>query len=308
LPAPWYESLQINATAPRSPSYNYSGLDHHWLIEQQKPLTLREATSLDLQFEKRWRCLRATDDLLLAMESELTTLDLWSSTYIFFTADHGYHFGELRLGPGKWNVYDTDVRVPMRIVGPGVDVGSSLGFVGSHVDLAATWLGLGGVAATPHSMDGRSLVAAIVKNKTADLPVSVRAHLEQQEQQEQQARDMPEDQQSLPLLPAGGAYIEYHGLGLVGYTPPWYRLGDAWNNTYRALRVIDRTPGGLGNVLYAEFGSYNFDQITFHEYFDLEVDKWQMHNQFSKLTAAEQQQWAGRVASMHSCKGAACRS
>ena len=25
---------------------------------------------------------------------------------------HGYHFGELRLGAGKWNVYDTDVRVP----------------------------------------------------------------------------------------------------------------------------------------------------------------------------------------------------
>lgn len=126
LPAPWYESLQINATAPRSPSYNDSGLDHHWLIEQQKPLTLREATSLDLQFEKRWRCLRATDDLLLAMESELTTLDLWSSTYIFFTADHGYHFGELRLGPGKWNVYDTDVRVPMRIVGPGISMYSGV--------------------------------------------------------------------------------------------------------------------------------------------------------------------------------------
>lgn len=39
------------------------------------------------------------------------------------------HFGELRLGGGKWNVYDTDIRVPMRVVGPGVAAGSSLGLV-----------------------------------------------------------------------------------------------------------------------------------------------------------------------------------
>ena len=48
---------------------------------------------------------------------KLDVLGLTGSTYLFQTSDHGYHFGELRLGAGKWNVYDTDVRVPMRIMG-----------------------------------------------------------------------------------------------------------------------------------------------------------------------------------------------
>jgi N-acetylglucosamine-6-sulfatase len=100
LPAPWYADLPIDDVAPRPPSWNYSATDHHWLIAQQKPLTNPEAQRLDTEFQKRWRCLRATDDLLTALDRELTSLDLWASTYLFFTADHGYHFGELRLGAG----------------------------------------------------------------------------------------------------------------------------------------------------------------------------------------------------------------
>ena len=101
LPAPWYASLPVNSTAPRTPSWNHSGLEHHWLIRQQKPLQQEEAAKFDVHFQNRWRCLRAVDDLLAAMDQELHQLGLWESTYMFFTADHGYHFGELRLGDGK---------------------------------------------------------------------------------------------------------------------------------------------------------------------------------------------------------------
>ena len=88
LPAPWYEDLQINETAPVTPSFNFSGADHHWLIAQQKPLSTREAKSFDRQFQERWRCLRATDDLLTALAAELRSLSLEERTYVFFTADH----------------------------------------------------------------------------------------------------------------------------------------------------------------------------------------------------------------------------
>jgi N-acetylglucosamine-6-sulfatase len=74
LPAPWYKQLPVNETAPITPSYNFSGTDHHWLISQQKPLTALEAKSLDRQFQDRWRCLRATDDLLTALTRELRSL------------------------------------------------------------------------------------------------------------------------------------------------------------------------------------------------------------------------------------------
>jgi hypothetical protein len=108
------------------------------------------------------------------------------------TLKQGYHFGELRLGEqtsprstdkdsprptdtktprsdrcgfcagaGKWNVYDTDLRVPMRISGPGIAAGSTLGLVGSHVDLAPTWLGLAGLE-TPADMDGERALSCLM--------------------------------------------------------------------------------------------------------------------------------------------------
>ena len=45
------------------------------------------------------------------------------NTYIFFTADHGLSCGEHGL-MGKQNLYDSSVRVPFIVVGPGVPAGS----------------------------------------------------------------------------------------------------------------------------------------------------------------------------------------
>jgi hypothetical protein len=165
---------------------------------------------------------------------------LQETTYLFATSDHGYHFGELRLGGGKWNVYDTDVRVPMRVVGPTIRPRSLLGLVGSHVDLAPTWLGLAGLA-TPVGMDGRSLAGALLAGGGVGAPDhssrSGEAALAPDQANERQPLTPPQ-----PQLPVGSAYIEYHGLGPTGATAgPWFRWQDALNNTYRALRVARNT-------------------------------------------------------------------
>ena len=292
IPAPWYADLAVSDTAPRTPSWNASCPDHHWLIAQQPPLSVPEARTLDKQFQRRWRCLRAVDDLLGALDATLAELGLWENTYLFFSSDHGYHFGEFRLGGGKWQVYDTDVRVPMRIAGPTIRPNSTLGLVGSHVDLAPTWLGLAGVG-TPDGMDGRSLAGVLLGHAEEQAAGGGRAAL---------AGD------GKGALPAGGAYIEYHGLGPTGASsPPWYRQQDALNNTYRALRVIDRRPGGLGNVLYAEFGTFGFGEVFSREFFEMDSDPWQVHNVYGALPPAVQAHWASRVASLFNCSGAACR-
>ena len=62
---------QVSRSAPRTPAFNYSGLDHHWLIEQQPPLTVNEVDRLDDEFRKRWRCLRAVDDMVAAIIDEV---------------------------------------------------------------------------------------------------------------------------------------------------------------------------------------------------------------------------------------------
>jgi arylsulfatase A-like enzyme len=277
LPAPWYKDLTVPQTAPRFPSWNYSGADHHWLIAQQPPITMHEAAQFDKHFQNRWRCLRAVDDMIAALATEITALGLDNSTFVFHTSDHGYHFGEMRLGEGKWNVYDTDLKVPMRIVGPGVVAGAASPYVGSHADLAPTWLGLAGIN-TPDEMDGRSMVRHIVDPTSELLPESVAAHLQQN------ARDDP--------LPSNGVYIEYHGLGMTGAPG---RLGDAFNNTYRALRVINHQPGGLGNVMYAEFGDFFFNNISFHEFYDMDADRWQLHNIWDQLSDTNKTMWAAKM-------------
>lgn len=53
LPAPWYAGLEVNTTAPRTPSWNYSAKDHHWLIAQQPPLTTGDVRGLDRVFQQR---------------------------------------------------------------------------------------------------------------------------------------------------------------------------------------------------------------------------------------------------------------
>ena len=251
---------------------------------------------------------------------------------------------QLRLPAGKWNVYDTDIRVPMYISGPGIPSGGKQhGFVGSHVDLAPTWLGLAGTSAPTDEMDGRNLVYALVsimgvgdggvidedkEEKRLGLGSVIGleergrggsrgggrlslgfSHHHHRRRQDNFIAPQKTNQGGGGVggaLPLGGAYVEYHGLGLTG-SPG--RLGDAFNNTYRALRVIDRRTGGeggLGNVLYAEFGSYTFDSIMKREYYNLDTDPHQMYNKFATLTPEEQASWAARILRLWKCRGAAC--
>jgi arylsulfatase A-like enzyme len=105
IPAPWYQTQFPNATSPITPSWNYSGTDHHWLVAQQPPTLPNEVVQGDEHFRNRWRCLRSVDDLIVSLRATLDELKLTQSTYFFFTSDHGFHFHELRLGVGKWNVY-----------------------------------------------------------------------------------------------------------------------------------------------------------------------------------------------------------
>merc|ERR1712216_427649 len=108
-------------------------------------------------------------------------------------------------------------------------------------------------------------------------------------------------------LPLGAAYIEYHGLGPVGISHGHGRQEDAWNNTYRAVRVIDRREGGLGNIMYAEFGGdFNFSTIYFHEFFDLDKDEWQLVNAYDDLPKAQRANWAHIISSLYKCVGAEC--
>ncbi|WP_262849935.1 sulfatase-like hydrolase/transferase [Mumia quercus] len=85
-------------------------------------------------------------------------------TYIVFTSDNGYHLGQKRLGRGKTTPYDTDIRVPLVIAGPGVARGPRYQVV-QNIDLAATYEQIAGLRVDP-LRDGRSLLP-ILRNPRA---------------------------------------------------------------------------------------------------------------------------------------------
>ena len=280
--------------APRTPSWNVSAPDHHWLVAQQPPVAPLEVRQADVKFAQRWECLLSFDDLVGQVVDQVAALGVLDSTYIFVTSDHGFHFHELRLGIGKWSVYETDVRVPMLVVGPGVPANStSAGLVGSHIDLAPTWMELAGIE-RPVWMDGRSVASQLLA--TAAVPEAEAEVLE------------PLDVRGRP---PNAAYFEYHGLGPVGEPG---RLLDSFNNTFRGVRLV----GGAGagrfersrNLLFAEWGSdFLFSSVVFREVYDMDEDPWQMTNLYGSWSRSHKlllAQLANLTRRMYTCAGSGC--
>ena len=79
-----------------------------------------------------------------------------TNTYIFFSADNGYHMGDYSFLPGKMTPFDTDIKVPLVVVGPGV-LHQTVHEIAQNIDLCPTFTELGGHAA-PTAPDGHSLV------------------------------------------------------------------------------------------------------------------------------------------------------
>eukprot|EP00547_Thalassionema_nitzschioides_P018200 CAMPEP_0194242198 /NCGR_PEP_ID=MMETSP0158-20130606/7807_1 /TAXON_ID=33649 /ORGANISM="Thalassionema nitzschioides, Strain L26-B" /LENGTH=471 /DNA_ID=CAMNT_0038977239 /DNA_START=112 /DNA_END=1524 /DNA_ORIENTATION=- len=221
-PAPWYVNATVGTNAPRTLNYNASCPDHHWLVRQQGPITFLEGQKIDELYASRQRALLSVDDLVEEVVSTLDRLDILNDTYIVFTSDNGFRLGQFRMPQGKWHVYENDIRVPFLIRGPNLRRGSVREDVlGTHVDLMPTLLGLAKSNATiPSTMDGEDLSQML------------------------QLHDDKSRKKSSVL-------IEYIGLGdVIRYG----HLEDTYNNSFRALRVIDETqPAGRRNVKYIEF-------------------------------------------------------
>ncbi len=78
------------------------------------------------------------------------------NTYVVLTSDNGFHVGQFGLGAGKGSAYDSDIRVPLLVVGPGVRPGERPEVV-SNIDLASTFEDLAGIR-SPRYRSGLSLV------------------------------------------------------------------------------------------------------------------------------------------------------
>ena len=91
------------------------------------------------------------------LEAELGRRGVLDNTYFVFSSDNGYHMGQRRMQPGKQTAYDTDVRVPLIVAGPGVPAGRVDPTLISSIDLTPTFEQIAG-ARSRVLMDGESML------------------------------------------------------------------------------------------------------------------------------------------------------
>jgi arylsulfatase A-like enzyme len=144
-------------TAPRGPAFDTLPTDAPPWLASRTPLTPAEKQTIDVAFRKRAQAVQAVDDLIATLRSALATAGVAGDTYVVFSSDNGYHMGEYRLNPGKMTAFDTDIRVPLVVAGPGVPAGKASEAAVANIDLAPTFAQIGG-APVPDVVDGRSLV------------------------------------------------------------------------------------------------------------------------------------------------------
>lgn len=155
-PAPRHAFEFPGLTAPRTPAFGARNeVPPAWL--DRPPLTPDQVAAIDRDYRLRAQAVQAIDETIGALRGQLERRGVADETYLVFTSDNGYHLGEHRLLNGKMTAFDSDIRVPLIVVGPGIRPGSRIGALTANIDLAPTFLQLAGLP-IPRRVDGQSLV------------------------------------------------------------------------------------------------------------------------------------------------------
>lgn len=155
-PAPRDANDFPGLTAPHTPAYDTTPTDAPDWLKAFPALSAADRKSIDEKYRKRAQSVQAVDDMIGRLEQEVKAKGLADDTYFVFSSDNGFHMGDYRLRPGKQTAFDTDIRVPLVITGPGIAAGSSDSKMVSSIDLAPTFESLSGASIESH-VDGTSL-------------------------------------------------------------------------------------------------------------------------------------------------------
>ena len=130
-----------------------------------KPRFIREAPYLSateihtyrVYYQNCLASLISVDEGVKQILDELGGLHRLQNTYVIFTSDNGFFFGQHRLVGGKFLAYEPSTHLPLIIRGPGIKPDTASGQLVSTIDIAPTILELAEV--TPDKpVDGTSLM------------------------------------------------------------------------------------------------------------------------------------------------------
>ncbi len=236
-----------------------------------KPSFIREAPYLGLSeihtyrvyYDKALESLRSIDDGVKLLIDTLGSLHRLRNTYVIFTSDNGFFYGEHRLLGGKFLAYEPSTHLPFLIRGPHIKADTESGEVVGNIDIAPTILELAGV--TPDkSVDGRSMTPFFKDPNLRTLrPYLFESFVETDDVNEAGAIAEPGDQsrstreQSLAARKSGTAGRPGGEAGASLLAPPkdyeGIRLGPykyiAWPDGEKELYDLETDPYELNNLV-----------------------------------------------------------
>jgi N-acetylglucosamine-6-sulfatase len=231
---------------------------------RDKPKFIREAAHLTpndrhtylVYWQKQLEALRDVDDGVRQIVGALGQAGRLKNTYIIFTSDNGFFFGEHRLLGGKFLAYEPATHLPLLIRGPGIKPNTSTGELAANIDIAPTVLELAGAKADK-SIDGRSLVPFM---RNPDLrtrrPILFESFVETNDVEQQGALSVAGDQ-THPGSATATPALHRNGASASLLTPPkdysGIRLGPykyiAWPDGEKELYDINRDPNELNSIV-----------------------------------------------------------
>ena len=173
-PAPRDKHAYDGLKAPRLPSFNEQDVsDKPSWIRQLTKLGAAKKAKIDTNAEKRAESLQAVDDLVAGVVGKLRDKGVMGNTYVFFTSDNGFHYGEHRIPGGKARPYEEDVRMPLLVRGPSISAGHQAQKLALNTDYLPTFTDFACPSSSPcntqnwsYVPDGRSLRPVLGGNAT----------------------------------------------------------------------------------------------------------------------------------------------
>jgi len=266
-PAPRNANDFPGLTEPRDPSFDTNNTDPPAWLGQRNPLGAGRVARSDSIYRERAQAVESVDKLVADTEATLAAEHQLDNTYFVFSSDNGYHLGQHRLVQGKQTAFDTDIRVPLIVTGPGVPHGRVISQVTQNVDLYPTFTELAGASqATP--VDGRSLV---------------------------------------PLLHPGKETPPWRTVALVEHrgqannpADPDYEPSGSDPTTYEAIRISAPHLPHFNGPVEAVYVEYNDPQHE-TEYYDISKDPYEIHNVAGGLTAAQRAELHTILTGLENC-------
>jgi arylsulfatase A-like enzyme len=141
---------------PRTRAYDRLNVGAPDWLGRRRPLLGFQRSRLDHVYRKRIRAVLSVDRLLAKLREQLSYDGIADNTYVVFSSDNGFHIGDHRLLPGKRTPFDTDIRVPLVVAGPGIPPDTDSNVLAQNTDLRPTFEALAGLPRSP-DVDGLSL-------------------------------------------------------------------------------------------------------------------------------------------------------